>query len=154
MWVIKIAWFFSTFRRWSTPFRPTTVSVSLWNMLMEGRWDPESQSHGDTCCAVLSGPDLPYIRPSAFRLFQLFFHMSRERVFSEDRARFYGAEIVSALEYLHSRDVVYRDLKVIEQTEKASFYFQLCPFCEHWWTFLPSASMCRNMPLIKSLSVC
>lgn len=39
--------------------------------------------------------------------------MSRERVFTEDRARFYGAEIVSALEYLHSRDVVYRDLKVI-----------------------------------------
>ncbi|NXN55017.1 AKT2 kinase, partial [Rynchops niger] len=39
---------------------------------------------------------------------KLFFHLSRERVFTEDRARFYGAEIVSALEYLHSRDVVYR----------------------------------------------
>ncbi|NWV16615.1 AKT2 kinase, partial [Origma solitaria] len=43
---------------------------------------------------------------------ELFFHLSRERVFSEDRARFYGAEIVSALEYLHSRDVVYRDIKL------------------------------------------
>uniref|UniRef100_A0A3B3BKL6 non-specific serine/threonine protein kinase n=1 Tax=Oryzias melastigma TaxID=30732 RepID=A0A3B3BKL6_ORYME len=43
---------------------------------------------------------------------QLFFHLSRDRVFTEDRARFYGAEIVSALEYLHSRDVVYRDLKL------------------------------------------
>uniref|UniRef100_A0AAY4EBX4 non-specific serine/threonine protein kinase n=1 Tax=Denticeps clupeoides TaxID=299321 RepID=A0AAY4EBX4_9TELE len=43
---------------------------------------------------------------------ELFFHLSRDRVFSEDRARFYGAEIVSALEYLHSRDVVYRDLKL------------------------------------------
>uniref|UniRef100_A0A8C4E6H8 non-specific serine/threonine protein kinase n=1 Tax=Dicentrarchus labrax TaxID=13489 RepID=A0A8C4E6H8_DICLA len=43
---------------------------------------------------------------------KLFFHLSRERVFTEDRARFYGAEIVSALEYLHSRDVVYRDLKL------------------------------------------
>uniref|UniRef100_A0A8C1W730 non-specific serine/threonine protein kinase n=1 Tax=Cyprinus carpio TaxID=7962 RepID=A0A8C1W730_CYPCA len=31
---------------------------------------------------------------------ELFFHLSRERVFTEDRARFYGAEIVSALEYL------------------------------------------------------
>ena len=29
---------------------------------------------------------------------QLFFHLSRERVFSEDRTRFYGAEIVSALD--------------------------------------------------------
>lgn len=44
---------------------------------------------------------------------ELFFHLSRDRVFTEDRARFYGAEIVSALEYLHSRDVVYRDLKVM-----------------------------------------
>uniref|UniRef100_A0A8C9WIL8 non-specific serine/threonine protein kinase n=1 Tax=Scleropages formosus TaxID=113540 RepID=A0A8C9WIL8_SCLFO len=43
---------------------------------------------------------------------ELFFHLSRERVFTEDRARFYGAEIVSALEYLHSRNVVYRDLKL------------------------------------------
>ncbi len=49
---------------------------------------------------------------SPFSVFQLFFHLSRERVFTEDRARFYGAEIVSALEYLHSKDVVYRDLKV------------------------------------------
>lgn len=44
---------------------------------------------------------------------QLFFHLSRERVFPEDRARFYGAEIVSALDYLHSeKNVVYRDLKL------------------------------------------
>uniref|UniRef100_A0A671K918 non-specific serine/threonine protein kinase n=1 Tax=Sinocyclocheilus anshuiensis TaxID=1608454 RepID=A0A671K918_9TELE len=43
---------------------------------------------------------------------ELFFHLSRERVFSEDRARFYGAEIVSALNYLHSQNVVYRDLKL------------------------------------------
>ncbi|XP_057349486.1 RAC-beta serine/threonine-protein kinase isoform X1 [Manis pentadactyla] len=43
---------------------------------------------------------------------ELFFHLSRERVFTEERARFYGAEIVSALEYLHSKDVVYRDIKL------------------------------------------
>uniref|UniRef100_A0A8C8H5V9 non-specific serine/threonine protein kinase n=1 Tax=Oncorhynchus tshawytscha TaxID=74940 RepID=A0A8C8H5V9_ONCTS len=44
---------------------------------------------------------------------ELFFHLSRDRVFSEERARFYGAEIVSALDYLHSeKNVVYRDLKL------------------------------------------
>lgn len=44
---------------------------------------------------------------------ELFFHLSRERIFSEDRTRFYGAEIVSALGYLHEQGIIYRDLKVI-----------------------------------------
>lgn len=42
---------------------------------------------------------------------ELFFHLQRERTFSESRARFYTAEIASALGYLHSRGIVYRDLK-------------------------------------------
>merc|ERR1711971_71151 len=43
---------------------------------------------------------------------ELFFHLSRERQFSEDRTRFYGAEITSAIEYLHKRGIIYRDLKL------------------------------------------
>ena len=43
---------------------------------------------------------------------ELFFHLSRERVFTENRTRFYGAEIILAIEYLHGLGVVYRDLKV------------------------------------------
>nr|UCK81518.1 RAC serine/threonine-protein kinase [Arenicola marina] len=43
---------------------------------------------------------------------ELFYHLSRLRVFPEERARFYGAEIISALGYLHEHSIVYRDLKL------------------------------------------
>ena len=42
---------------------------------------------------------------------ELFFHLQKERYFPEPRARFYAAEITSALGYLHSQGIVYRDLK-------------------------------------------
>lgn len=47
----------------------------------------------------------------------LYYHLNKEvqlmkEGFSESRTRFYGAEIVSALGYLHSNNIVYRDLKV------------------------------------------
>lgn len=43
---------------------------------------------------------------------ELFFHLKRIRVFGEDRTRFYGAEIISALGYLHSQGIIYRDIKL------------------------------------------
>lgn len=42
---------------------------------------------------------------------ELFFHLQRERYFPEHRARFYAAEIASAIGYLHGLGIIYRDLK-------------------------------------------
>ena len=42
---------------------------------------------------------------------ELFFHLKQAGRFEEPRARLYAAEIASALEHLHSRKIVYRDLK-------------------------------------------
>jgi serine/threonine protein kinase len=42
---------------------------------------------------------------------ELFYHLGRIGRFSEDRARFYAAEIVLAISYVHQLEIVYRDLK-------------------------------------------
>jgi len=42
---------------------------------------------------------------------ELFFHLQKEKRFSEVRVIFYGAEILLALEHLHSNGIIYRDLK-------------------------------------------
>ncbi|KAJ1772845.1 hypothetical protein EV179_003428 [Coemansia sp. RSA 487] len=42
---------------------------------------------------------------------ELFTHMSNERIFSEDQAVFYAAELVLALSHLHKLGIVFRDAK-------------------------------------------
>uniref|UniRef100_A0A7E4UV23 non-specific serine/threonine protein kinase n=1 Tax=Panagrellus redivivus TaxID=6233 RepID=A0A7E4UV23_PANRE len=42
---------------------------------------------------------------------ELFVHLEREGILMEDAATFYLAEIVVALEHLHSQGIIYRDLK-------------------------------------------
>lgn len=42
----------------------------------------------------------------------LMYHMQRQRRLPEDHARFYSAEICCALNFLHERGVIYRDLKL------------------------------------------
>mmetsp|Transcript_12734 Transcript_12734/g.16737 ORF Transcript_12734/g.16737 Transcript_12734/m.16737 type:complete len:627 (-) Transcript_12734:402-2282(-) len=42
---------------------------------------------------------------------ELFFHLGKVGKFPEPRARFYAAQIVLALDYVHKLDIIYRDLK-------------------------------------------
>lgn len=42
----------------------------------------------------------------------LMFHMQRQRRLPEEHARFYSSEICLALNYLHERGIIYRDLKL------------------------------------------
>uniref|UniRef100_A0A158R5L2 Protein kinase domain-containing protein n=1 Tax=Syphacia muris TaxID=451379 RepID=A0A158R5L2_9BILA len=43
---------------------------------------------------------------------ELFSYLRASKTFSTNMSRFYAAEIVSALHYLHSKNIVYRDLKL------------------------------------------
>jgi len=42
---------------------------------------------------------------------ELFFHLQNDRKFDNERVRFYCAEIVLGLKYLHEKGILYRDLK-------------------------------------------
>lgn len=59
---------------------------------------------------------------------ELFWHLQKEGRFSEDRAKFYIAELVLALEYLHDNDIVYRDLKPENILLDANGNIALCDF--------------------------
>ncbi|KAF8827641.1 hypothetical protein HHX47_DHR4000280 [Lentinula edodes] len=64
---------------------------------------------------------------------ELFHHLQREQRFNEERARFYSAELLLALEHLHELDVVYRDLKpeniLLDFTGHIALYKTI-----DWWT--------------------
>jgi len=56
-------------------------------------------------------PDKLYIILDYVNGGELFLHLRREGTFTEDRARFYAAEIACALFHLHENGIIYRDLK-------------------------------------------
>jgi serine/threonine protein kinase len=44
---------------------------------------------------------------------ELFYHLHRVGKMSESQAKFYFAEVALGLEHMHSKSIIYRDLKVI-----------------------------------------
>ncbi|CAI2167730.1 16521_t:CDS:2 [Funneliformis geosporum] len=59
---------------------------------------------------------------------ELFWHLQNEVRLSEERAKFYAAEIVLALEHLHKYNIVYRDLKPENILLDATGHIALCDF--------------------------
>lgn len=59
---------------------------------------------------------------------ELFWHLQKEGRFAEDRAKFYIAELIIALEHLHDNDIVYRDLKPENILLDANGHIALCDF--------------------------
>ncbi|KAF9221905.1 Pkinase-domain-containing protein [Gyrodon lividus] len=59
---------------------------------------------------------------------ELFWHLQKETRFTEERARFYIAELVLALEHLHKYHIVYRDLKPENILLDATGHVALCDF--------------------------
>ncbi|KAI9168588.1 hypothetical protein H9P43_007961 [Blastocladiella emersonii ATCC 22665] len=62
--------------------------------------------------ASFQTPDRLYFVMEYVRGGEIFFHIVKERRFPENRVRLYVAEILLALQYLHSKGIVYRDLKL------------------------------------------
>ncbi|KAL8779630.1 MAG: hypothetical protein Q9194_001332 [Teloschistes cf. exilis] len=59
---------------------------------------------------------------------ELFWHLQKAGRFNEDRAKFYIAELILALQHLHRYDIVYRDLKPENILLDANGHIALCDF--------------------------
>ncbi|KAF9519393.1 hypothetical protein BS47DRAFT_1337145 [Hydnum rufescens UP504] len=73
-------------------------------------------------------PDKLYLVMSFVNGGELFYHLQREGRFDQVRSRFYAAELLCALEHLHSFNVVYRDLKPENILLDFTGHIALCDF--------------------------
>ncbi|KAI9257652.1 kinase-like domain-containing protein [Sporodiniella umbellata] len=77
---------------------------------------------------AFQSPDKLYLVLAFINGGELFHHLQLEGKFSEERSRFYTAELLSALECLHDFNVVYRDLKPENILIDYNGHIALCDF--------------------------
>ncbi|TPX56019.1 hypothetical protein PhCBS80983_g04854 [Powellomyces hirtus] len=73
-------------------------------------------------------PDKLYLVLAFVNGGELFHHLQKEGRFVEDRARFYAAELLCALECLHGYQIIYRDLKPENILLDFTGHIALCDF--------------------------
>jgi serine/threonine protein kinase len=61
---------------------------------------------------AFQNPDKLYLVTDYYNSGTLFYHLRKATRFPEPRAKFYACELLSALEHLHSKSIIYRDLKL------------------------------------------
>jgi len=58
----------------------------------------------------------------------LHYHLSQHGTFFENEIRFYACEVILGLDHMHTRGIVYRDLKVVD----SGMFVCLLIYCEGW----------------------
>ena len=97
--------------------------------------DVNGSSNNSKRCPFIVGLKFSFQTPTDLYLVidfmaggELFWHLQKAGRFSELRSKFYIAELVVALEYLHDNDIVYRDLKPENILLDSEGHIALCDF--------------------------